>query len=64
MGWVSSINGSDEKHVQSLSRNHERKRQLGRHRRRWEVNIKMDKPIKEIMCECVNWIHLAQVRDQ
>jgi hypothetical protein len=40
----------------------EGKRQLGRRRRRWEDNIKRD--FKEIGCEGVNWINLAQDRDQ
>jgi len=38
------------------------KRPLGRPRRRWEANIKMD--FKETVCEDVEWIHLAQDRDQ
>jgi hypothetical protein len=36
----------------------ERKRPLGRHRRRWEDNIKMD--FKETGCENVDWIQLVQ----
>jgi hypothetical protein len=39
----------------------ERKRLLGRPRRRWE-DIRMD--LKEIRWEDVDWIHLAQDRDQ
>jgi hypothetical protein len=39
-----------------------RKRPLGRPVRRWEDNIKMD--IKEIGCENVDWIYLAEDRDQ
>jgi hypothetical protein len=39
----------------------EGKRQLGRPRRRWEDNIKMD--IREIVLEAVNWINLTQDRD-
>jgi hypothetical protein len=35
---------------------------LGRSRRRWEYNIKTD--LKEIVCEGVHWIQLAQDRDQ
>ena len=34
------------------------KRPLGRHRRKWEVNIKMD--LKEMECGGKDWIHLAQ----
>jgi DNA-binding PadR family transcriptional regulator len=37
------------------------KRQLGRHRRRWE-DIKMD--LREIEWGGMDWIHLAQDRDQ
>jgi hypothetical protein len=40
----------------------EGKRPLGRHRRRWEDNIKMD--LREIGIDGVNWIQLAQDRVQ
>jgi hypothetical protein len=39
----------------------EQQRPLGRYRHRWEDNIK--KVIKEIGCEYVDWIQLAQNRD-
>jgi hypothetical protein len=38
------------------------KRSLGRPRRKWEENIRMD--LREIGREGVDWIHLAQDRDQ
>jgi hypothetical protein len=38
------------------------KRPLRRPRRRWEDNIKMD--LREIGWEVVDWLHLAQDRDQ
>jgi len=38
------------------------KRPLGRPRRRWEVNIKMD--LKEVLCGDKDWIELAQDRDR
>jgi hypothetical protein len=38
----------------------ERKRPLGRPRRRWVENIKMD--LVEIGWDCVDWIGLAQER--
>jgi hypothetical protein len=41
--------------------NPEGKRQLGRPRRRWEHNIKMD--VREIGFKGVEWIHLAQDGD-
>jgi hypothetical protein len=36
----------------------EGKRPLGRHRRRWEDNIKMD--LQEVKCGGMDWIELAQ----
>jgi len=39
-----------------------RKRPLGRPRRRWEANIKMD--LHEVGCEGLDWIELAQDRDR
>jgi hypothetical protein len=38
----------------------EGERPLGRHRPRWEDNIKMD--LQEVGCEVVDWIDLAQGR--
>jgi hypothetical protein len=38
------------------------RRPLGRPRRRWEDNIKMD--IREVGCGGMNWIELAQDRDR
>jgi len=40
----------------------EGKRPLGRPRRRWEDNIKMD--LQEVECGGVDWIELAQDRDR
>jgi hypothetical protein len=40
----------------------ERKRPLGRPRRRWEDNFSID--IREIGRNGVDWIHLARNRDQ
>jgi len=40
----------------------ERKRPLGRLRHRWEHSIRTD--VREIVSESVDWIHLAQDRDQ
>jgi hypothetical protein len=40
----------------------EGKRSLGRHRRRWVDNIKMD--LREIGWDGMDWIDLAQDRDQ
>jgi hypothetical protein len=40
----------------------ERRRPLGRPRRRWEDNICMN--LREVECGCVDWMELAQVRDR
>ena len=40
----------------------EGKRPLGRHRRRWEDNIKMD--LQEVGGGCGDWMELAQDRDR
>jgi len=40
----------------------EGKSPLGRHRCRWEDNVRMG--LREIGWEGMDWMHLAQVRDQ
>ena len=40
----------------------EGKRPLGRHRRRWEDNIKVD--LQEVGCEDMDWMDLAQDKDR
>ena len=40
----------------------EEKRPLGRPRRRWEDNIKMD--LQEVGCGSMDWIELARDRDR
>jgi hypothetical protein len=40
----------------------EGKRPLGRHRRRWEDNVKMD--LQEVGCGGMDWIDLDQDRDR
>jgi hypothetical protein len=40
----------------------EDKRTLGRPRRRWEDNIKLD--LQEVGCGVMDWIELAQDRDR
>ena len=40
----------------------ESKRPLGRPRRRWEDNIKLD--LREVGCDPRDWIALAEDRDQ
>jgi hypothetical protein len=45
-----------------LVRKPEGKRPPGRRRRRWVDNIVID--LREIGCDCMDWIDLAQNRDQ
>ena len=40
----------------------EGKRPVGRHRRRWEDNIKMD--LQEVWCGDEDWVDLAEERDR
>jgi hypothetical protein len=40
----------------------ERKRLLGRHRRRWEDNIAMH--LREIGCGSVDWMHLIRNKEE
>jgi len=40
----------------------ERERPLRRHKRIWKHNIRMD--IREVGWEVMDWMHLAQERDQ
>jgi hypothetical protein len=40
----------------------EGRRPLGRPRRRWEDNVRMN--LQEVGCECVDWFGLAQDRDR
>jgi hypothetical protein len=42
----------------------EGKRPLGRPRRRWVDNIKMDLIVREVGWDSMDWINLAQDRDQ
>jgi hypothetical protein len=46
----------------ALEDKHEGRRPLGRPRRRWEDNIKMD--LREVGWGGINWINLAQDRDR
>jgi hypothetical protein len=45
-----------------LVRNSGGKRPLGRPRRRWENNVKMD--LQEVGCRYIDWIELAKDRDR
>ena len=60
MDGACSAYGGDKSCIQGLVGKPERKRPLGRPRRRWEDNIKMD--IQEVGCGDMNWIELVQNR--
>jgi len=47
-----------ERHIKGLVGEREGKRPLERHRRRWDVNIKMD--IQDVGCGGMDWIKLPQ----
>jgi hypothetical protein len=60
MGRAYSTNGDKGNTYRILVEMPEGKRQLGRPRRRWVNNIKMD--LREIGWDGMEWIHLAQNR--
>jgi hypothetical protein len=62
MRWAGHVAGMGEKRnvYRLLVGKPERKRPLGRPRRRWKDNIKMD--LLETGLNVVDWIHLAQDR--
>ena len=64
MRWAGHVARMGERrHVYSaLVGKPEGKRQLGRPRRRWKDNIKMD--LQEVGCRDMDWIELAQDRDR
>ena len=65
MGLTYIIYGGEEKFVQIFGRNKttpDGKTPLGRPRRKWENNIKME--LQEIGCGGMDWIELAQDRDR
>jgi hypothetical protein len=57
---VCSTYGGEGRRIQGFMGKPEGKRPLGRPRRRWEDNIKMD--IQEVGCAVMDWIDLAQDR--
>ena len=63
MSWAGHVLLMGERRgvYRALVRKSEGKRPLGRPRRRWEDNIKMD--IQEVGCGGMDWIELPQERD-
>jgi hypothetical protein len=63
MGGTCSAYGGGERYIQGFGGKPEGKRQLGRPRRRWEDNIKID--LQEVGCILwTGWIELAQDMDR
>jgi hypothetical protein len=62
LGEVCSTYGEGSGMYRGLVGKPEGKRPLGRPRRRWEDNVKMD--LDEVGCGCMDWINLAQDRDR
>ena len=64
MRWAGNVARMGERRDISfvLVGKHEERRQLGRPRRRWKDNIKMD--IQEVGCQGMDWIEQVQDRDR
>ena len=62
MGGACSMYGGEVRLYRVLAGKSEGKKPLGRPRRRWEDNIKMD--LQEVGCGGMDWIELAQDMDR
>jgi hypothetical protein len=62
MGWACSMYGDGRDVYSVVVGKPEGKRPLGRPRRRWEDNIRID--LQEVESWCEDWIGLAQDRDR
>ena len=62
MGWACGVHGREEGVYRVLVGKPEGKRPLGRPRRRWVNNIRMD--LLEVGCGYMGWIGLVQDRDR
>jgi hypothetical protein len=62
VGGACGTHGGGGKYLQGFGCEARRKETIGRPRRRWEYNIKMD--LSEIGIDEANWIRLAQERVQ
>ena len=62
MGGACSACGERRGEYRVLGGKHEGKRPLGKPRRRWDDNIKID--LQEVGCGYMDWIDLAQDRDR
>ena len=59
MGWACGSYGEERGAYRILVGKPEGKRPLGRPRRRWVNNIRMD--LQEVGCEYVDWIGLTRI---
>ena len=62
MGGSCSAYWGEERHIHGFDGKPEGKKSLGRPRRRWEDDIKID--LQKVGCGGMNWIELAQDRDR
>jgi len=62
MGRACSAYGGEERRIQGFGGETWRIEPLGRPRRTWEDNIKLD--LQEVGCGDMDWIELAQDRDR
>ena len=64
MGWAGHVARKGEKRgvYRVLVGKPEGNRPLGKPRRRWEDNIKMD--LQEVGCEGMDWVEVPQDRDR
>jgi hypothetical protein len=62
VGWTCGAHGEERGVYRVLVVSPEGKRSLGRPRRRWEVNLKVD--LKEVGIDRANWIQVTQDRVQ
>jgi len=62
MGGAFSTYGREQRHIQGFGGKPKGKRQLGRTRRRWEYNMKMD--LEEVGWKGMDWVGVVQDRDR
>ena len=62
MGEACSTYSEKRGESPGLMEKHEGKKPLGRPRRKWQDNIKMD--LQEVGCEGIDWFDLDQDRDR
>ena len=61
-GGICSACGGGERRIYSFGGKPKGRKPLGKRRRRWVENIKMD--LREVVCGSMDWIELTQDRDR